>query len=755
VLRDPQSSSRHLEIDWDGERLLVRDLRSTNGSYVDGQRITERVLHAGDVVVIGGSRLEFIGVVGAGRTVVAMPAASIGGTQVAMVKAVTPTKPATTTTKTPANPSPRKPLSTAAKVVIGGGLIFGLLTAWVVAVVVMRGGAGGTMSTGEATVRAVWFSGTPKVKVQGGTSPVVVRIAKNDKPGVSVGVLEEFSGGSGNMWRTATWLAAFNASRTAGISLVDHEYLVRAGGHIDGPSAGMLITATMLALLNGDAIDPTTTMTGTINPDGSAGPVGGIVQKMQGAKEAGITRFGYPIGTRQHVDMADGTTVDLEEVGKRLGLEVREIADLSSAYAFLTKVSLAETTPVTDAEMQVDAETAQRLRAKLSTWKARVDREITELADGMRRRNLKDTNNALGPIRARLVTAEQYERSDLPVASLNAYVQALVSLRTTRQTMEMFELLGRRDFQGMKALVEGARTGAQRIDAFSAELKAASTKASVGGYVNLTNAMTSYVQAVALARFADGTYAEADAVAVALNNGSLKPSPEALTALTMKRLIPVVTYMYAETLLEQARDELDLVGDEGRAVTVQLDTFAREAGGFASAAGATLAYFEALEVEPLMERGLTMDQARARVGDAVFTYRIARSEVQLAEYMTVDPAVPSDQMVRLAAGIDAFLGSALLVNTYYALGGQRDKAGKIVLANRKALSAQLDLARGFAREAAARAQASAGFIPVAARLSYQLAGATREGDDDDKLAALQAYWQSAQWSELAARLAAP
>ena len=50
---------------------------------------------------------------------------------------------------------------------------------------------------------------------------------------------------------------------------------------------------------------------------------------------------------------------------------------------------------------------------------------------------------------------------------------------------------------------------------------------------------------------------------------------------------------------------------------------------------------------------------------------------------------------------------------------------------------------------------STGFIPVAARLSYQLAGATREGDDDDKLAALQAYWQSAQWSELAARLAAP
>ena len=125
--------------------------------------------------------------------------------------------------------------------------------------------------------------------------------------------------------------------------------------------------------------------------------------------------------------------------------------------------------------------------------------------------------------------------------------------------------------------------------------------------------------------------------------------------------------------------------------------------------------------------------------------------MEFAEFMVIDPAAPSDQMVRLAAGIDAFLGSALLVSTCFALGGQR---GKIVLANRKALSAQLDLARRLAREAAARAQASAGFIPVAARLSYQVAGAIREGDDDDKLAALQAYWQTAQWSQLAARLAA-
>ena len=166
-------------------------------------------------------------------------------------------------------------------------------------------------------VKAVWFSGTPGVKVSGGTSDITVRIAPNTKDGASVGVIEEFAGGAGNQWRTATWLAAFNASRATGRSLIDHEFLVRAGGHIDGPSAGMLMTSTMMALLRGKSLLPNTTMTGTINPDGSAGPVGGIVQKMGGAKASGIARFGYPMGARNHVDLSDNRTVDLNEVGPR------------------------------------------------------------------------------------------------------------------------------------------------------------------------------------------------------------------------------------------------------------------------------------------------------------------------------------------------------------------------------------------------------------------------------------------------------
>jgi hypothetical protein len=111
-------------------------------------------------------------------------------------------------------------------------------------------------------------------------------------------------------------------------------------------------------------------------------------------------------------------------------------------------------------------------------------------------------------------------------------------------------------------------------------------------------------------------------------------------------------------------------------------------------------------------------------------------------------------MLRLAAGSMAFLGGASLVNKYYSLGGQRDQQGSLTLTNRKALSAQLELARQLAREAATAAKQRVGLVPVAARLAYQLGVAKREGDDEEKLAALEAYWESAFWSDLAARSAA-
>ncbi|MEO1128687.1 MAG: FHA domain-containing protein [Planctomycetota bacterium] len=46
-------SRRHCELDFDGDRVLVRDLGSSNGTFCNNARITESPLGAGDVVGVG------------------------------------------------------------------------------------------------------------------------------------------------------------------------------------------------------------------------------------------------------------------------------------------------------------------------------------------------------------------------------------------------------------------------------------------------------------------------------------------------------------------------------------------------------------------------------------------------------------------------------------------------------------------------------------------------------------------------------
>jgi hypothetical protein len=59
VLRDPNVSRTHAELEFDGKVWLVRDLNSTNGTLVNGEDVTEAVLHSGDVLTIGLTDLEF------------------------------------------------------------------------------------------------------------------------------------------------------------------------------------------------------------------------------------------------------------------------------------------------------------------------------------------------------------------------------------------------------------------------------------------------------------------------------------------------------------------------------------------------------------------------------------------------------------------------------------------------------------------------------------------------------------------------
>ena len=58
---DIKVSGVHAEIVFDGDLPVIRDLGSTNGTFLDGKKITEVVLSVGDRILVGGTEFVLLG----------------------------------------------------------------------------------------------------------------------------------------------------------------------------------------------------------------------------------------------------------------------------------------------------------------------------------------------------------------------------------------------------------------------------------------------------------------------------------------------------------------------------------------------------------------------------------------------------------------------------------------------------------------------------------------------------------------------
>ena len=58
-LPDTGVSRRHLEIRWDGPVALLSDLNSTNGTFVNSERISSQRLSDGDEITVGRTTVTY------------------------------------------------------------------------------------------------------------------------------------------------------------------------------------------------------------------------------------------------------------------------------------------------------------------------------------------------------------------------------------------------------------------------------------------------------------------------------------------------------------------------------------------------------------------------------------------------------------------------------------------------------------------------------------------------------------------------
>lgn len=134
------------------------------------------------------------------------------------------------------------------------------------------------------------------------------------------------------------------------LSDVDLTYDIEtAASLIEGQSAGAALTIATVAALQNKTINESVIITGTINADGSIGPVGAIVVKAKAAKDVNAKLFLVPFG--QGVQISYKPVKYCEKIGpltyctveykqekiditKEAGIEVREVSNINEALKY-------------------------------------------------------------------------------------------------------------------------------------------------------------------------------------------------------------------------------------------------------------------------------------------------------------------------------------------------------------------------------------------------------------------------------------
>ncbi|MFM8519781.1 MAG: S16 family serine protease [Solirubrobacterales bacterium] len=249
-----------------------------------------------------------------------------------------------------------------------------VLAASLLALVATSGGvvvSSGCGASDSLTVPVLWAADQADGTVAGGIEPATVEVRSIGKPGFTLNLKDVQAKDTGDQWQAASASAAAVGTLLSGSDPNEVDVRFDVTGPIDGPSGGGALTVGVLAAVRDQALRSGVTMTGTINPDGSIGPVTNVLTKVESAAEAGYDTVLIPLGTEVELDPETGEEVDIVKFGRSLDVEVRVVPDIGTAYRAFTGRNLAPGSGrpprLTGAVRRVAKETTVELDRRISS----------------------------------------------------------------------------------------------------------------------------------------------------------------------------------------------------------------------------------------------------------------------------------------------------------------------------------------------------------------------------------------------------
>ena len=540
---------------------------------------------------------------------------------------------------------------------------------------------------------------------EGGASSTTLTIDPSSV--LDIGFGGNIPNATGGLWETSTWMAATNVGFLLGETMQSYKiYLsVDSDTPIDGPSAGGMITTAILSLLRGDSIQSNVAMTGTINPDGTIGPVGGIPNKLEGAKEKNKSLVLIPYGQKSE---------EVIKQSRKLDITVEEVADIYEAYEKITGKTLPKAEPSTKGRIELSDAADQQILQKAKNWKSQYQSGQSRIAS-IRRSSIDEISEAIGALlneaEASFSKAQSYEDNGDFIGAYNKYIEAVVWVESAENL----------DESAIGAQLENAWDSARsKVDSLLTRLDASEPQ-TASDAIALTQAYGAWSIAQGLLDYAENTWEQSSS------------DEEIGTALIWIVMSPAL----ANTQISLGNDLLDLGLDEkGASLSISDDELQGFSKILESSATANLAYLDNLLAQ---KWELTIEEIQQSLPSVDTDYAFAKATLDALSGLN-DTSEEQKPYAKLGASLTSYGFSSRLIAKYYSLEAQLDGNNEVVgFERQRSLIHMLDFAEQRS-EAVIRLAEDAGNNTNLLVLGYDGAKLAGSGTPADQINALGEFW---------------
>ncbi|MBO9569369.1 MAG: hypothetical protein J7503_11150 [Cellulomonas iranensis] len=582
---------------------------------------------------------------------------------------------------------------------------------------------------GSLTIRWLAYTGSG----EGAVGETELTRRPHDDGDFRVEFSENEVGGIGPAAQAGAWNAAIVSTLLLGLPL-SGEFRFETSGRVDGPSAGALTTAGLIALQRGDTFLDDVTMTGTINPTGTIGPVGGIPEKVQAAADEGFTTVLVPLGQRNSPNQA-GEVVDVVRLGDREGVEVIEVGDVYEAYGHLTGEPLEA--PRLGGDPRLSNQSYDKVSAQVEATLARYDTAFRRFeALPAEIRTTLASSGLLDAAATASVDARDLAQQGQQAGAFLEAQQAAMLVETLVSAGEWMNPLFTQGLPGLELLFRDALDlgpTSARVTSFLDQLSTYSPR-TVADVEGLVQGYAGTFDAYSLMVFAHQMIASIKARSDAGGYASLEQLFTDLSG-------PLLYARLSEAMLTSTQATFEL-GRDNPGTPVHEDVDLGAVGDFfRRGADANHTAFREIVVAPLAQQhGLSEEDVLARLSGADMAVAYATVERSLLPVITdyIGEGKPNADYAALAYGVTNYVRNAGLIDKYYNnadLGPGFEITG---VRWQAALNRALDLGR---QQLGAEVDAlrAHDVDPVLGVGSYEAAGVMRNGTDSERFSAVNQY----------------